>query len=161
MRIGTLPGRNPGTRTWRPSSSSRSASFPESSLAGTTMRNSRLSPSLLVSVTCIKQDPCFEGGREEQADKAAAWCGRGDLNPHDLHRWNLNPVRLPIPPRPPPRPAAAFPAAAGALLAPPRRPAPQLLGRKRPSDQEVFANPQPERARARIAIAAATRPSPR
>jgi hypothetical protein len=22
------------------------------------------------------------------------------LNPHDLHRWNLNPVRLPIPPRP-------------------------------------------------------------
>ena len=31
------------------------------------------------------------------------WCGRGDLNPHDLHRWNLNPVRLPIPPRPPPQ----------------------------------------------------------
>jgi hypothetical protein len=28
------------------------------------------------------------------------WCGRGDLNPHDFHRWNLNPVRLPIPPRP-------------------------------------------------------------
>jgi hypothetical protein len=23
------------------------------------------------------------------------------LNPHDFHRWNLNPVRLPIPPRPP------------------------------------------------------------
>src|SRR5262249_36732886 len=30
----------------------------------------------------------------------SAWCGRRDLNPHDLRRWNLNPVRLPIPPRP-------------------------------------------------------------
>ncbi len=28
------------------------------------------------------------------------WCGRRDLNPHDLRRWNLNPVRLPVPPRP-------------------------------------------------------------
>jgi hypothetical protein len=34
-------------------------------------------------------------------DLDTPWCGRGDLNPHDLHRWNLNPVRLPIPPRPP------------------------------------------------------------
>src|SRR4029077_9060618 len=33
--------------------------------------------------------------------RSAPWCGRGDSNPHDLHRWNLNPVRLPIPPRPP------------------------------------------------------------
>src|SRR5271165_4629766 len=29
-----------------------------------------------------------------------SWCGRRDSNPHDLRRWNLNPVRLPIPPRP-------------------------------------------------------------
>jgi hypothetical protein len=34
------------------------------------------------------------------------WCGRRDLNPHDFHRWNLNPVRLPIPPRPPLAPRA-------------------------------------------------------
>ena len=26
------------------------------------------------------------------------WCERGDSNPHGLPRWNLNPVRLPIPP---------------------------------------------------------------
>ena len=43
-------------------------------------------------------------------NSSAPWCGRGDLNPHDLHRWNLNPVRLPIPPRPqrhlPKRPTA-------------------------------------------------------
>ena len=30
------------------------------------------------------------------------WCGRRDLNPHDLRHWNLNPARLPIPPRPHP-----------------------------------------------------------
>src|SRR6185369_7571450 len=29
------------------------------------------------------------------------WCGRRDLNPQALRRWNLNPVRLPVPPRPP------------------------------------------------------------
>ena len=28
------------------------------------------------------------------------WCGRRDLNPHDLRHWNLNPARLPVPPRP-------------------------------------------------------------
>src|SRR3954469_23849257 len=26
------------------------------------------------------------------------WCERRDSNPHALRRWNLNPVRLPIPP---------------------------------------------------------------
>src|SRR6185312_6080956 len=29
------------------------------------------------------------------------WCGRRDLNPHDSRHWNLNPARLPVPPRPP------------------------------------------------------------
>src|SRR5690606_21622951 len=29
-----------------------------------------------------------------------AWCGRRDSNPHALRHWNLNPARLPIPPRP-------------------------------------------------------------
>ena len=28
------------------------------------------------------------------------WCGRRDLNPHELPHWNLNPARLPVPPRP-------------------------------------------------------------
>ena len=28
------------------------------------------------------------------------WCGRRDLNPHELLHWNLKPARLPIPPRP-------------------------------------------------------------
>lgn len=37
---------------------------------------------------------------------APAWCGRRDLNPHDFRQRNLNPSRLPVPPRPPgPRPA--------------------------------------------------------
>src|SRR5215831_418652 len=29
-----------------------------------------------------------------------AWCGRRDSNPHDLRHRNLNPARLPVPPRP-------------------------------------------------------------
>src|SRR5215831_1483260 len=28
------------------------------------------------------------------------WCGRRDSNPHDLRHRNLNPARLPVPPRP-------------------------------------------------------------
>ena len=28
------------------------------------------------------------------------WCGQRDSNSHALRRWNLNPVRLPISPRP-------------------------------------------------------------
>src|SRR5262245_37412025 len=35
------------------------------------------------------------------AGDVSGWCGRRDLNPHDLRHWNLNPARLPIPPRPP------------------------------------------------------------
>jgi hypothetical protein len=27
-------------------------------------------------------------------------CGRRDSNPHGLPHWNLNPARLPVPPRP-------------------------------------------------------------
>lgn len=27
-------------------------------------------------------------------------CGRGDSNPHVVGHWNLNPARLPVPPRP-------------------------------------------------------------
>jgi hypothetical protein len=36
------------------------------------------------------------------------WCGRRDSNPHNFRHWNLNPARLPIPPRPL---IAPFPAA--------------------------------------------------
>src|SRR5688500_8035648 len=28
------------------------------------------------------------------------WCGRRDSNPHIFRYWNLNPARLPVPPRP-------------------------------------------------------------
>src|SRR4051812_18251547 len=37
-----------------------------------------------------------------------AWCGRRDSNPHNFRHWNLNPARLPVPPRPQ---AASCPAA--------------------------------------------------
>ena len=36
--------------------------------------------------------------RETQARDG--WCGRRDLNPHDFRHGNLNPARLPVPPRP-------------------------------------------------------------
>jgi hypothetical protein len=36
----------------------------------------------------------------DQCHPNGLWCGRRDSNPHSLRRWNLNPVRLPIPPRP-------------------------------------------------------------
>ena len=31
---------------------------------------------------------------------SSAWCGRRDSNPHNFRHWNLNPARLPVPPRP-------------------------------------------------------------
>ncbi len=46
------------------------------------------------------------------------WCGRRDSNPHDLRRWNLNPVRLPVPPRPP---TVAAPPAGRQRVGHPRR----------------------------------------
>ena len=69
----------------------------------------RLRPCAWVSVTCmfIAFSKFYQGtipvvilwlGRSALAQ---IWCGRRDSNPHDFRRWNLNPVRLPIPPRPP------------------------------------------------------------
>src|SRR5258708_29648673 len=60
---------------------------------------SRFNPSALVSVTCIAESSSFTDptGRRR---RGAFWCGRGDSNPHDFHRWILSPVRLPVPPRP-------------------------------------------------------------
>ena len=37
------------------------------------------------------------------------WCGRRGSNPHDFRHWNLNPARLPVPPRPRGRGAARPP----------------------------------------------------
>ncbi len=34
------------------------------------------------------------------AQTRAHWCGRRDSNPHNFRHWNLNPARLPVPPRP-------------------------------------------------------------
>src|SRR3984885_9308951 len=48
----------------------------------------------------------FEGGAARTRMSSGAgsdehWCGRRDSNPHNFRHWNLNPARLPIPPRPP------------------------------------------------------------
>ncbi|BAR62808.1 hypothetical protein NK6_9671 [Bradyrhizobium diazoefficiens] len=52
-----------------------------------------------------------------RANAESAWCGRRDSNPHNFRHWNLNPARLPVPPRPrefASRPAA-MPRAAGLI----------------------------------------------
>ncbi len=38
--------------------------------------------------------------RPARIHQPLCWCGRRDSNPHDFRHWNLNPARLPIPPRP-------------------------------------------------------------
>ena len=40
------------------------------------------------------------GGQDAAGYHPPGWCGRRDSNPHDFRHWNLNPARLPIPPRP-------------------------------------------------------------
>ena len=47
----------------------------------------------------------FEGGAARTRMSSGVgsdehWCGRRDSNPHNFRHWNLNPARLPIPPRP-------------------------------------------------------------
>ena len=37
-------------------------------------------------------------GASAQRVEVMVWCERRDSNPHAVRRWNLNPVRLPIPP---------------------------------------------------------------
>ena len=51
----------------------------------------------------LLQSGCHIPENEKTSEE---WCGRGESNPHALRRWNLNPVRLPVPPRP--RSVAAF-----------------------------------------------------
>ena len=41
------------------------------------------------------------GKRMRRGAPVKVWCGRRDSNPHDFHHRNLNPARLPVPPRPP------------------------------------------------------------
>lgn len=43
-----------------------------------------------------------------------SWCGRRGSNPHVLRHWNLNPARLPVPPRPRAPTSGASPAAGSA-----------------------------------------------
>ena len=42
---------------------------------------------------------------------ACAWCARRESNPHVFRHWNLNPARLPVPPRARGRPEGARPIA--------------------------------------------------
>ena len=64
--------------------------------------NSRLRPSETVSITCI--DTIFilpnSTGPGQVLENPPGWCGRRGSNPHDFRHGNLNPARLPIPPRP-------------------------------------------------------------
>src|SRR5262245_66303596 len=111
---GTLPGLNPLIRTRVFNSSRRALTLASSSAAVTTTLYSRLSPSDSVSVTCIgytfsllelTPHAHHEPGagkriRPLRSRLPSYWCGRRDSNPHDFRHWNLNPARLPIPPRP-------------------------------------------------------------
>ena len=47
----------------------------------------------------------------------SAWCGRRDSNPHNFRHWNLNPARLPVPPRPLNSIMSGRDAAGGGLIA--------------------------------------------
>src|SRR4249919_4322395 len=65
-----------------------------------TARNSRIgqySPSIGNSLACAARrvPPLARGAGE---DRSKVWCPKGDSNPHDLSRYHLKVVRLPIPP---------------------------------------------------------------
>ena len=62
-----------------------------------------------------------------------SWCGRRDLNPHDLRRSDLNRVRLPVPPRP-------------HIILTPQEPSPLRLAGKRSHTRK----PHPKTTRKRI-----------
>ncbi len=49
------------------------------------------------------RSPC--PGNDGERLIASGWCGRRDSNPHNFRHWNLNPARLPVPPRPQHAPA--------------------------------------------------------
>src|SRR3546814_1677659 len=66
--------------------------------AGTTIVNSRFSPSLRFSLTCMEHARSIKGLRSRAGRRG--WCGWRDLNPHGFRHWNLNPACLPVPPHP-------------------------------------------------------------
>ena len=101
--IGTLPGRKPGRLTVRASSARRLARRSATSAAGTTTLNARFKPSESVSVTNIVGKFLVTARRKSRAQ----WCGRRDLNPHDMRHQNLNLACLPISPRPHAQPVSA------------------------------------------------------
>ena len=47
----------------------------------------------------VRPAPCGER-TSAAAGEPETWCGRRVSNPHDLRHGNLNPARLPVPPRP-------------------------------------------------------------
>src|SRR5437899_7862214 len=68
-------------------------------------------------------DEIRELGRDRvEAGTVAAWCGRRASNPHDFRHGNLNPARLPIPPRPQGHLSRARRARTGPALDPPTMP---------------------------------------
>src|SRR5262249_3928182 len=112
---GTLPLRKPLICTWSLTSSRRGGKRTPSSLWGVGAFSSRLGASLGGSVGCLSlfalalgADPTAlylssRGTELRGSDPILAvrqWCGRRDSNPHDLRHRNLNPARLPVPPRP-------------------------------------------------------------
>ena len=51
--------------------------------------------------TAVMMATCLSACLLYTSMPAENWCGRRDLNSYTSRYWNLNPARLPIPPRPP------------------------------------------------------------
>src|SRR4249919_3472609 len=65
-----------------------------------TIRNSRVgrySASTLGPLVPVRR-PVSPAGLDRRRLSCCVWCPRGDSNPHDLRRYHLKVVRLPIPP---------------------------------------------------------------
>ena len=106
MRAGTLPLRKPLSWTWSLTSTEALGERLPSSLGGMVTFSSRLSTfaegfgylhALLPQIR--RQNSDFSPRAERPAHSPECWCGRRDSNPHGLRHRNLNPARLPVPPR--------------------------------------------------------------
>src|SRR5690606_40601964 len=53
-------------------------------------------PARAGALDAAERDSFADPGRGRH--RGRRWCERGDSNPHAERRWNLNPVRLPVPP---------------------------------------------------------------
>ncbi len=103
--VGTLPGRKPLRRTVRPISAMRALTCDSKRSAGNFTVSLRSSLPTFSTETCMTSPgvpecaPVTGAWRPPAAcNNSKGWCERGDSNPHEQARWNLNPVRLPIPP---------------------------------------------------------------